>query len=64
MVVRGSAPLDSAQQEQNQDDNQYRSDDARGTVTIRVITPAGQTAKQEQNQDDQQYQSHSELLPY
>ena len=49
MAGRRRARLDSAQQEQNQDDNQYRPDDARGSITIGVITPVGQTAKQEQN---------------
>jgi hypothetical protein len=62
-VIATLAPLDSAQQEQNQHDDQYQPDDARGTVTIRVITPAGQTTKQEQKQDDQQYQSHGGLPP-
>jgi hypothetical protein len=47
MAVRCSAPLDSAQQEQIQDDNQYHPDDARGTLTVRVIASAAQAAKEE-----------------
>src|ERR1051325_5214372 len=49
---------ESAQQEQDQDDHQYRPNDARGAVPVRVIPPAGQTAEQEQKQEDQQDQSH------
>jgi hypothetical protein len=47
-------PLKSAGQEQNNNDQQHHTGDARGGETKRVMTPVGQTSHQEQNYDDQQ----------
>src|SRR6266705_558476 len=56
-------PSESASEKEHDEDNHQHPGEARGTIAIRVIAPAGQTSKQAHKDHDEQQQTHCALPP-